>query len=75
MTALRELKVLESPDQTERVVITLRSDGIYTYQQQWWQAEDAEWGALGPECGLYDSSDTAELEARLRVPWLRAQFH
>ena len=31
---------------------------------------EGAWGPPGPDCGIYDSADTAESEARLRVPWL-----
>jgi hypothetical protein len=36
---------------------------------------EGEWGPPGPDCGIYDSADTAETEARLSVPWLRQQFN
>jgi hypothetical protein len=84
------VKILESPDGLERVIIAERSDGHFTYRRQW-RSEAARfdsgasisadtlgeigWGATGPDCGIYDSPDSAEMEARQRVPWLRMQFH
>jgi len=86
------IKVLESLDGCQRVLISRRPDGAYTYQRQWLSAllpnddpdspigdaceeQDGTWGPPGPDCGIYDSADTAETEARLCVPWLRQQFN
>jgi hypothetical protein len=74
------LITIESADGRERVVICRRTDGNFTYRRQWADASvvtgrDFGWGALGPEAGIYDSRETAELEAMQRVPWLRANFH
>lgn len=33
------------------------------------------WGPPGPDCGIYDTTDSAETEAHERVPWLKRQFH
>ncbi|HEY5721727.1 MAG TPA: hypothetical protein VIT45_05345 [Allosphingosinicella sp.] len=75
-------KILESPDRTERVIIAQRSDETYTFRRQWRTIgnESADfagegWGAPGPDCGIYDSAETAETEARQRVAWLRDRFH
>jgi len=38
------------------------------------QEREMAWGPPGPDCGIYDSADTAENEARQRVPWLRQLF-
>ena len=74
--------ILESPDGAERVLILQRQDGAFTYRRQWRSetsqpvSDDEEnWSAPGPDCGIYDALDTAESEARQRVPWLKAQFH
>ena len=74
--------VLESPDGTERVLILQRPDGAFTYRRQWrsdtpqpTSDDDERWSPPGPDCGIYDSRDTAETEARQRIPWLKAQFH
>jgi hypothetical protein len=73
------IKILERSDGQERVVISRRADGVYTYRHQLIDPERANdedpWGRPGPECGLYDSSDTAETEAMQRVEWLKAGFH
>lgn len=82
------VKILESPDGLERVIIAERSDGHFTYRRQWRSgaATDASiltdapfgesgWGTTGPDCGIYDSPETAEMKAHQRVPWLKLQFH
>jgi hypothetical protein len=76
------LKYLESPNGDERVLILQRSDRCYSYRRQWrsvasraTSADEDEWQTPGPDCGIYDSADTAETEARQRVPWLKSQFH
>ena len=80
----RTLKVMDSPDGRERVLIVQRSDGAFSYRRQWFSAKDndhpdgpippvyaeEEWGPPGPCCGIFDSADTAEREAASRVPWL-----
>jgi hypothetical protein len=38
------------------------------------QARGMAWGPPGPDYGIYDSADTAENEARHRVPWLSQLF-
>jgi hypothetical protein len=87
--------MFESFDGRERVLITRRPDGTYTYQRQWLSAAlpnndpdspildaserrvaaRARWGPAGRDCGIYDSADTAETEARQLVPWLSQQFN
>lgn len=78
------MKILESPDGLERVIIAERSDGNFTYRRQWRSGAanpdalfigEKGWGAIGPDCGIYDSLNAAETEARQRVSWLRVQFH
>jgi hypothetical protein len=81
------VKTFESFDGSERVLISRRPDGAYTYQRQWLSAalpnsdpdspivgsheqREEAWGPPGPDCGIYDSADTAKNEARQRVPWL-----
>lgn len=80
--AYTTVMILEHPDGSERVVILRRADGIYSYGMQWRSqspltvdANHGDWGPIGPDCGLYDSADTAETEARQRIAWLKAQFH
>lgn len=55
-------------DGLEQVIISNRDDGTFTYQKRW--RNGAEWGPLGPECGVYDTALTAETEAMLREHWL-----
>jgi hypothetical protein len=85
------VKTLESFDGRERVLISRRPDGTYTYRRQWLSAASPDndpdsaidtsgerygtWGPAGPDCGIYDSADTAETEARQRVPWLKQQLN
>jgi hypothetical protein len=81
------VKTLESFDGRERVLISRRLDGTYTYQRRWLSValhnsdpdstiisasdeREEAWGPPGPDCGIYDSADMAESEARQRVPWL-----
>ena len=59
---------LSKADGSEQVVISKRDDGTYTYQRRW--RDGADWGALGPEGGVYDTALTAETEAMQRVAWL-----
>ena len=61
------------PDLTERVLIVKREDGCYSYRRQWSGkvTDHIEWGAAGPYCGIYDSAETAEVEAASRVDWMR----
>jgi len=68
-----EVRVLTNEQGTERVLITQRADGSFSYRRQW--ASDRGWGAIGPACGVYDSASTAENEARARVPWLHPVWH
>jgi hypothetical protein len=81
------VRTFESFDGSERVLISRRFDGTYTYQRQWLLAalpsndpdspivdagekRQQVWGSPGPDCGIYDSAETAESEARQRVRWL-----
>lgn len=64
----KTLKVLTNAAETERALIEERQDGIVTFRMQWMERHG--WGQLGPECGLYDSLETAENEARGRIAWL-----
>jgi hypothetical protein len=66
-------KHLVSPDGEERVVLTRRADGRFTYHREW--REDGEWGLPGPDCGIFDSLLTAETEARLKIDWLARDQH
>jgi len=76
------IKTLESPDGDERVLILQRTDGCYTFRTQRRStasrvanANEEGWGPPSLDYGIYDSADTAETEARQRVPWLKRRFH
>lgn len=76
----RRVKVIERADGSERVVICRRDDGNFTYRRQWADTSiidgpDFGWESLGPDLGVYDTLETAEFEAMLRLPWLKANFH
>ena len=66
-------QIIISSDESERVLIVSRDDGRFTYRRQWKQAEG--WGAEGPDCGIYDSAETALCEAASRIAWLQAEPH
>lgn len=66
------LQTLTNETADERVLIVRRADGVYTYRREWYGA-DGWSGAL--DLGLYDSADTAEAEARMRIDWLVPAFH
>jgi hypothetical protein len=65
------IKTLHVPNVKERVIIIRRDDGAYTYIKQWWDEDGNSWGPPGPSCGIYDSVETAEAEARQKVDWLK----
>ena len=69
----KQIKTLTNDGDDERVLIVRRPDGIYTYRRQWKGGD--EWGAIGPDIGLFDSGESAEREARARVSWLVPLFH
>ena len=62
------VKIITSPNGEERVLIVCRADGAYTYRRQ--QFNSTDWGEAGPDCGIYDAPETAEVEAHCRIPWL-----
>ena len=66
------LKILINDAGDERVLIVRRADGVHTYRRE--QHGEVGWGK-GLDLGLYDSADTAEAEARVRVRWLVPAFH
>ena len=51
------------------IVIVRRADGVYSFRHIA-RGDPRVDGKPGPYCGLYDSVDTAETEARSRYPWL-----
>ena len=64
---------ITDPAGTARVLVIRRVDGRFTYRRQ--EQELDGWSRATIDAGVYDSADTAEMEARQRVPWLRALFH
>jgi len=64
--ATQTVKIIER--RRSRVHIVRREDGACTYRQQW--SDGDGWGPIGLDSGIYDSVETAESEARLRVWWL-----
>ncbi len=56
-----------------RVLIIKRVDGRFTYR--WQKRLGSDWGPSSIDAGVYDSPDTAEAEARQRLPWLKRLFH
>jgi len=64
-------KTLTNDNCDERVVIVRRADGTYTYRREW--HGEGGWNR-GLDLGLYDSANSAEAEARMRVGWLVPAF-
>ena len=64
---------ITDPAGRARVQIVCRKDGRFTYRCRERRVED--WGPATVDAGVYDSAETAEMEARQRVPWLKALFH
>lgn len=62
------LKIFESPN--AQVQIVRRVDGAFTFRMR--SKSSHGWNRPGPDCGIYDSRETAEAEARARVWWLAA---
>ena len=67
------VREIPHPNGTLRVIIVRRADGKFTYRRQ--EKSGSDWGAATVDAGVYDSADTAEIEARQRVSWLKARFH
>jgi hypothetical protein len=72
VSAGRTLKMLAGKDASKRVLIVQRVDGAFTYRHEVLVA-DGE-ASVGPDCGIYDSAETAEAEARSRVSDLNEVF-
>ena len=67
------VRELLDPSGSLRVIIVCRDDGRFTYRRQ--EKRGDEWGPATIDAGIYESAETAETEARQRVPWLRSLFH
>ena len=78
----RILKTIEQPAGKQRVLIVMRSDGLFSYEEERLvpvydeemveQLNDnkAVWVPLSHGLTLCDSLEDAEREARTRIPWL-----
>jgi len=79
---VRELKILVSPDNTRRVVLFERGDGLFGYEEerqvQVYHDELAErlndystaWVPVGNVATIFDTLDAAERDAKLSFPWI-----
>jgi hypothetical protein len=67
----RVLRILVSPDGEHQVLIVERAEGAYSYRRQWLSDSESgkAWGAPGPYAGIYDSAETALIEAFARIDW------
>lgn len=65
-----QIKVIAVPGQAFQIVICKTGSGSFSFAKRWWDSERTEYGELGPICGIYDSAQTAEAEARKRTPGL-----
>ena len=63
------IKEVISVDGLQRVWIVEREDGTFSYRRIWNDNAGVA-GMPGPYCGIYDSAETAEAEARSRVSWM-----
>ncbi len=63
------IKEVIGADGLQRVWIVERADGTFSYRRIWDDNSEVA-GTPGPYCGIYDSAETAEAEARSRVPWM-----
>lgn len=73
MRGFRDVKILGTltrPDGLARVLVIARIDSLITYRLQSKAHASGQWEPPGPDCGLYESVETAEAEARARVWWL-----
>jgi hypothetical protein len=69
-TIIREIA---HPSGACRVLLICRADGHFTYRSQ--ERDGMDWGPMSLDLGVYDSVDTAEMEARQREAWLKDLFH
>lgn len=67
------VQTIDHPLGTRRVIIVRRADGRFAYR--WQDRCGGGWGAASIDAGVYDSAETAEMEARQREQWLKDQFH
>lgn len=67
------------PDQSRRVVLTRRPNGLYSYEELVFTIEEDQafgtyeyWHVSHRSGGLYASIIDAQNDARLEIPWLEA---
>jgi hypothetical protein len=70
--AERTLKTLAGKDPSKRVLVIERDDGAFTYRHETLDEEGVS--SIGPACGIYDSAEIAEAEARSRASSLNEVF-
>ena len=70
-------KILESADQTQRVLIVARDDGAFALvvQKRYWNAHEGQvvaegWASLPASGSIYETIEIAEREARTQFRWL-----
>ncbi|TMJ18441.1 MAG: hypothetical protein E6G92_00885 [Alphaproteobacteria bacterium] len=64
----RQIKILTGSRADSRILVMQRADGNYSYRLQ--LNDGVSWGQHGPDCGIYESAESAETEARARTDWL-----
>lgn len=67
-----EVKILDVPGCDFQIIIYRTESGYFSYSKRWIDIYTGSYGALGPACGLYDTAEHAEREARLRTKGLDA---
>ena len=69
-----EVKEIYNADKKRRVIIYRNDSGTYGYAQEYFSEDPFEmcWIPSGGEVvGFYDSAETAEIEARGNIDWLK----
>ena len=72
---MRVLKTIGHPDGKRRVLIVRRDNGMFGFEEEAFSEEPFEncWLPCGEDTfALCESEETAEREARGRIPWLAA---
>ena len=66
------VQTIDHPFGTRRVIIVRRADGRFAYR--WQNRCGSGWSAASIDAGVYNSAETAEMEARQREQWLKDLF-
>lgn len=64
------IKFLDVPGDDIQIVIYKNETGQFSFARRRWDISLDAYSELGPPCGLYDSVETAEKEARLTTDGL-----